>query len=97
MGIPIPKIKEVKKLTEGNYLLRDLEEIEGERHYEVKVKCPKCKKLADITIPEKIRADINDNLVKVCVGEGKICPHSFIVYLDKQFKARGTEYWDVKV
>jgi hypothetical protein len=89
------KIKEIKRLEEGNYLLRDLEEIKTERFSEITIVCPKCNKRGNVLIPMRIRKKEDKSLVKVCIREGKICPHSFIAYLDSDFKVRGTEDWDM--
>jgi hypothetical protein len=62
----------------------------------IEVICPVCKSKDVIPIPKSI---INNatNLTTVSVQKGKICPHHFQLFLDKNFAIRGYQKVDFQI
>lgn len=56
--------------------------------------CPLCSKKERITIPIDIVAK-RSNMAVVGITKGKVCDHSFVIYVDKDFSIRGYEKFDL--
>ncbi len=63
----------------------------------VTISCPVCKKMVDIELPTFLVQESQDNIVKVQIPQDKCCPlHSFMVFIDKNFKIRGYQHADLE-
>ncbi|MHA1791238.1 MAG: hypothetical protein ACTSVI_01255 [Promethearchaeota archaeon] len=63
---------------------------------EILVQCPSCKKSKKIEIPEKVILE-NSGICTIAVPAGHVCNHSFQVFIDKKFKARGYQPIDYEL
>lgn len=57
--------------------------------HELAVKCPHCGTQGKIPVPESIHETRNAGISNVFVQEGELCPHSFLMFVDRKFKVRG--------
>ncbi|MEX2685074.1 MAG: hypothetical protein Q6373_026100 [Candidatus Sigynarchaeota archaeon] len=63
----------------------------------VTVSCPVCKKEVDIELPTTLVKEAPDGILKIQVPIEKGCPsHSFMVFIDKNFKVRGYQQADLE-
>ena len=54
----------------------------------VEVICPSCSKKGNIEVSEELLKNVTRGLLSINIAEKKICPHSFIIYLDKNLFIR---------
>jgi hypothetical protein len=63
----------------------------------VTVSCPVCKKELEIELPTFLVKEAQDNILKVQIPQDKCCPlHSFMVFIDKNYKVRGYQHADLE-
>jgi len=56
----------------------------------VNVQCPFCKKQKEIEIPEDI-INQSKQLTTISINNNSVCSHSFQIFVDKNFKVRGSQ------
>ena len=61
---------------------------------DVEIICPICRAKKIINIPKRI-IDESKQLTSILIPMGRICNHTFIPFIDKQFKVRGYQKLDV--
>lgn len=54
----------------------------------VEVTCPSCSKIGKIEVSEELLKNVTRGLLAINISRKKICPHSFIVYVDKNLHIR---------
>lgn len=54
----------------------------------VEVICPSCSKIGNIEVSEELLKNVTRGLLAINIAGKKICPHSFIVYVDKNLFIR---------
>ncbi|MHA1699709.1 MAG: hypothetical protein ACTSWN_12770 [Promethearchaeota archaeon] len=60
------------------------------------VTCPICHEQKDVNIPLTLFDEVQDNYLRIQIPQGAVCPeHSFMIFIDKQFKIRGYQSVDV--
>jgi hypothetical protein len=63
----------------------------------VTITCPICKSVVNIELPTFLVQEAQENMVKVQIPQEKCCPsHSFMVFIDKNFKVRGYQHADLE-
>ena len=55
---------------------------------QIKVICPHCSERGHIEMPEDSVKDVTRGLLAVNIASGIICPHDFIMYIDRNFQIR---------
>ncbi len=60
---------------------------------DVNIICPNCKTKKTINVPERLIAE-SDSLYRPLIPSGRVCEHSFIAFIDKNFKVRGYQKID---
>jgi hypothetical protein len=61
---------------------------DSEKFQKVKIRCPNCGKMGEIQISKDVITSSERGVCAIEVHKNKICPHSFITYVDKNFIAR---------
>ena len=64
---------------------------------DVKIECPKCNQSGSIKVEENIVKESLKGVTAINIAEDLICFHSFMIYIDKNFKVRDTFISDFKV
>ena len=63
----------------------------------VTIACPSCKKEVNIEIPTFLVQQAQDGMLKIQIHQERCCTiHSFMVFIDKNFKVRGYQYADLE-
>jgi hypothetical protein len=63
----------------------------------VTISCPICKKEVGIELPTFLVKEAQDNILKIQIPQEKCCPlHSFMVFIDKNYKVRGYQQADLE-
>ena len=90
----IPEIDKPKEVINQKTTNKDKKKNSQEKPKDIKrkvlVKCPICKTQKEIEIPENI-INRSKQLTAISINHNSVCEHSFQVFVDKNFKVRGTQ------
>ncbi|MBN2154272.1 MAG: hypothetical protein JW839_22650 [Candidatus Lokiarchaeota archaeon] len=63
----------------------------------VTISCPICKKEVEVELPVLLVKEAPDGILKIHIPQERCCPlHSFMVFIDKNFKVRGYQHADLE-